>query len=93
MSAAVAIGSLVRARGGGRILSVPCPQQLNDIPAIVARKDSATRSADVIVDNLDGLREQAADEPLVMGGRRDEMWFTHAGVIARHFVSVTAAGG
>jgi hypothetical protein len=52
----------------GRILSVPWPQQLNDIPAIVARKDSAAQSADVIVDNFDEILELAADEALVMGG-------------------------
>ena len=31
-------------RNGGRILSVPYPQELNDIPSIVGRKDSASSS-------------------------------------------------
>jgi allantoinase len=52
---------------GGRILSVPYPQELNDIPAIVARKDSAEQFAAMIVDNFDEMLEQAAQGPLVMG--------------------------
>lgn len=54
-------------RGGGRILSVPYPQELNDIPAIVARKDGAAQFADMIVDQFDEMMDQAADGPLVMG--------------------------
>jgi hypothetical protein len=56
-------------RDGGRILSVPYPQELNDIPAIVARKDSASQFADMIIDNLDEMLEQATSGPLVMGHR------------------------
>jgi peptidoglycan/xylan/chitin deacetylase (PgdA/CDA1 family) len=52
---------------GGRILSVPYPQEVNDIPAIVARKDSAAQFADMIVDNFDEMLDQAAEAPLVMG--------------------------
>jgi allantoinase len=52
---------------GGRILSVPYPQELNDIPAIVARKDSPTAFADSIVDSFDELSEQSQTAPLVMG--------------------------
>jgi peptidoglycan/xylan/chitin deacetylase (PgdA/CDA1 family) len=54
-------------RNGGRLLSIPYPQELNDIPAIVARKDSAAQFADMIVDNFDEMLEQAAEAPLVMG--------------------------
>ncbi|HEX8168278.1 MAG TPA: polysaccharide deacetylase family protein [Beijerinckiaceae bacterium] len=54
-------------RGGGRILSVPYPQEVNDIPAIVARKDSAGEFAAMIVDNFDEMLEQSAGAPLVMG--------------------------
>jgi peptidoglycan/xylan/chitin deacetylase (PgdA/CDA1 family) len=53
--------------GDGRILSVPYPQELNDIPAIVARKDSPTQFADSIVETFDELQEQSATMPLVMG--------------------------
>jgi peptidoglycan/xylan/chitin deacetylase (PgdA/CDA1 family) len=51
----------------GRILSVPYPQELNDIPAIIARKDSPSAFADSIVDAFDELREQSNAAPLVMG--------------------------
>src|SRR3954447_8319892 len=54
-------------RNGGRILAVPYPQEVNDIPSIVARKDSAEQFADMIVDNFDEMLEQATDAPLVMG--------------------------
>ncbi|MFD0933577.1 polysaccharide deacetylase family protein [Methylobacterium trifolii] len=54
-------------RGGGRILSVPYPQELNDIPAIVARKDTGRQFAEAIVDAFDEMREQSRDAPLVMG--------------------------
>ncbi|WP_375408824.1 polysaccharide deacetylase family protein [uncultured Methylobacterium sp.] len=54
-------------RGGGRILSVPYPQELNDIPSIVARKDSAQDFADMIVDAFDEMLEQSQAAPLVMG--------------------------
>ena len=54
-------------RGGGRILSVPYPQEVNDIPAIVVRKDSATQFAATIVDTFEEMLEQSRVEPLVMG--------------------------
>jgi len=56
-----------RTRSGGRILSVPYPQELNDIPAIVARQMNADAFADMIVDNFDEMRLQARHGPLVMG--------------------------
>ncbi len=52
---------------GGNILSIPYPQEVNDIPSIVARKDSAAQFADMIIDNFDEMIEQAASGPLVMG--------------------------
>ncbi len=51
----------------GRILAVPYPQELNDIPAIVARRMDAKPFADMIIDNFDEMREQAKRMPLVMG--------------------------
>lgn len=54
-------------RGGGRILSVPYPQELNDIPAIVARKDTGRQFAEAIVDGFDAMLEQSRTAPLVMG--------------------------
>ena len=54
-------------RNGGRILSVPYPQELNDIPAIVARKDSARDFSGMIVDAFDEMLLQSREAPLVMG--------------------------
>lgn len=51
----------------GPLLSVPYPQEANDIPAIVARKDSAKDFADMIIDNFDEMIEQSRHQPLVMG--------------------------
>jgi len=57
----------LKVRGGGRLLAVPYPQELNDIPAIVARQATGAAFADMIVDAFDEMREQAAQAPLVMG--------------------------
>lgn len=54
-------------RDGGRILAVPYPQELNDIPAIVARKETGQQFADAIVEAFDEMLEQSRQAPLVMG--------------------------
>ncbi|PSN14439.1 polysaccharide deacetylase [filamentous cyanobacterium CCP5] len=51
----------------GRILSVPYPQEINDIPAIAVRRAGAAEFADMIVDNFDELLEQSVSHPLVFG--------------------------
>ena len=51
----------------GPLLSIPYPQEVNDIPSIVARRDSAATFADMIIDNFDEMKEQAERQPLVMG--------------------------
>ena len=51
----------------GRILSVPYPQELNDIPMIVGRKLDAGAFAGMIVDQFDEMLEESARRPLVMG--------------------------
>lgn len=56
-----------RCREGGKILSVPYPQEVNDIPSIVGRKDGAAQFADIIVDQFEEMRELAEKRPLVMG--------------------------
>jgi len=56
-----------RCRGGKRILAVPYPQEINDIPAIVGRKAGAAEFADMIVDQFDEMAELSASRPLVMG--------------------------
>ncbi len=50
-----------------RILSIPYPQELNDIPAIAARRMGAEEFADMIIDNFDEMLEQSEAQPLVMG--------------------------
>jgi allantoinase len=51
----------------GRILSLPYPQELNDIPQIVARKREGSEFADMIVDTFDVMKEDCEKWPLVMG--------------------------
>ena len=51
----------------GRILSVPYPQELNDIPQIVARKREGADFADMIVDAFEVMFDESAKRPLVMG--------------------------
>jgi peptidoglycan/xylan/chitin deacetylase (PgdA/CDA1 family) len=51
----------------GPLLSIPYPQEANDIPSIVARKDGAGYFADMIIDNFDEMLAQSVHQPLVMG--------------------------
>jgi peptidoglycan/xylan/chitin deacetylase (PgdA/CDA1 family) len=51
----------------GPLLAVPYPQEVNDIPSVVARKDSAAQFADMIIDNFDEMLEQSRGQSLVMG--------------------------
>lgn len=51
----------------GRILSVPYPQELNDIPQVVARKREGVEFADMIVDAFEVMRNECERRPLVMG--------------------------
>jgi allantoinase len=51
----------------GRILSVPYPQELNDIPQIVARKREGVDFADMIVDAFDIMHAECEKRPVVMG--------------------------
>lgn len=105
-----------RCRGDNkRILAVPYPQELNDIPAIVARKENGSDFADMIVDQFDEMLELSQTRPLVMGvalhpyivgqphrlrhlkralkhiaERRDSIWLTTPGAIARHCMKLPA---
>lgn len=59
----------MRTRSGGSLLSVPYAQELNDIPSIMVRRVSAADFADMIIDNLDEMLDQASvpdGPPLVM---------------------------
>lgn len=51
----------------GRILSLPYPQELNDIPQIVARKREGSEFADMIVDAFEVMQRECKKRPLVMG--------------------------
>jgi peptidoglycan/xylan/chitin deacetylase (PgdA/CDA1 family) len=51
----------------GKLWSVPYPQELNDIPMIMARHMDARDFAEVIIDNFDEMLEQSHAQPLVMG--------------------------
>ena len=51
----------------GTLWSIPYPQELNDIPMIVARQMDGRDFADMIVDNCDEMVRQSEDQPLVMG--------------------------
>jgi len=51
----------------GRLLSVPYPQELNDIPMIVARKIEGPAFAQMIIDHFDEMLAQSTGEPLIMG--------------------------
>jgi len=51
----------------GPLWSIPYPQELNDIPMIVARQMDGRDFADMIVDNFDEMLRQSKQQPLVMG--------------------------
>lgn len=51
----------------GRILSIPYPQELNDIPQIAARKREGSDFADMIVDAFEVMQQESKKRPLVMG--------------------------
>lgn len=57
----------MRTRSGAPLWSIPYPQELNDIPMIIARQMDARDFADMVIDNLDEMLEQSRQQPLVMG--------------------------
>ena len=57
----------MRTRDGRGLWAVPYPQELNDIPMIVARQMDAKDFAQMVVDQFDEMLEQARRVPLVMG--------------------------
>ena len=54
-------------RGGQPLLAVPYPQELNDIPMIVARQATGTEFADAIIDAFEEMLTLSRGAPLVMG--------------------------
>ena len=60
----------MRTRGGQPLWAVPYPQELNDIPMIMARQMDGKDFAQMIIDQLDEMLDQAQSPgaaPLVMG--------------------------
>jgi allantoinase len=57
----------LKTRGGKPLLAVPYPQELNDIPMIVARAATGAEFADAIVDAFEEMLILSRDVPLVMG--------------------------
>jgi len=51
----------------GRILSVPYPQEVNDIPMIVLHHGTADKFADMIIDQFNEMLEQSKEQSLVYG--------------------------
>lgn len=57
----------MRTRSGQALWAVPYPQEINDIPMIVARQMDGKDFAQMIIDNFDEMLEQSRQQPLVMG--------------------------
>ena len=57
----------MRTRDGQGLWAVPYPQELNDIPMIVARQMDGKDFAQMIIDNTDEMLEQSRSQPLVQG--------------------------
>ncbi|WP_459616107.1 polysaccharide deacetylase family protein [Bordetella sp. 2513F-2] len=55
------------AKAGAQLWSVPYPQELNDIPMIIARKMDGRDFADMILDQYAEMQAQSRAQPLVMG--------------------------
>lgn len=53
--------------GGGPLLSVPYPHEVNDVPMIVLHDGSASDFADMAIDSLDEMLDQSRAQPLVLG--------------------------
>ena len=51
----------------GSLWAIPYPQELNDIPMIVARQMDGKDFAQMIIDNFDEMLAQSVRQPLVMG--------------------------
>lgn len=51
----------------GKLLSVPYPHEVNDVPMIVLHDGTGSAFADMAIDNLEEMLEQSNDQPLVYG--------------------------
>jgi peptidoglycan/xylan/chitin deacetylase (PgdA/CDA1 family) len=57
----------MQTRSGKTLWSIPYPQEVNDIPMIVARQMDGKDFAQLIIDNFDEMLDQSRKQPLVMG--------------------------
>ena len=57
----------MRTRSGRRLWSIPYPQELNDIPMIMARQMDAKDFTGMIIDQFDEMLLQSRQQALVMG--------------------------
>ena len=57
----------MRTRSGKVLWSIPYPQELNDIPMIIARQMDGRDFAQMIIDQFEEMLQQARRGPLVMG--------------------------
>lgn len=54
-------------RSGKDLWAIPYPQELNDIPMVIARQMDGKDFVNMVIDNFDEMRQQATAQPLVMG--------------------------
>ena len=52
---------------GGRLLALPYPHEINDIPMVALHHATAAAFGDAIVDNFEEMRRQSEAQPLVYG--------------------------
>jgi len=62
------VPTYMKTTSGTPILSLPYPQEINDIPCIMVRRASASEFADMIIDNLQELLIEDDDGPPVVMG-------------------------
>jgi len=54
-------------RNGQPLWAIPYPEEINDIPMILARQMDAKSFADMVIDHFEEMLRQSARQPLVMG--------------------------
>jgi len=57
----------LQTKTGRPLLSIPYPQEINDVPAIIGRHIEAKTFADMIIDQFDEMLAQSNHQSLVMG--------------------------
>jgi peptidoglycan/xylan/chitin deacetylase (PgdA/CDA1 family) len=58
---------VMRTRNGRKLWALPYPQEVNDIPMIIARQMDGKDFAQLIIDNFDEMLHQSRKQALVMG--------------------------